>query len=354
MGVESFIIRRLLLVIPTVIGVTILIFAVTMLLSPETRAMIYIRDVKQLSSTEDIIILYGLRDPPHVQYLRWVQQVLAGNLGWGVTDNCPVLTSILRRMPRTVEIVLPSIPIIILVGIYFGVYAAVHQDRLADHLTRFWAIFGWSLPTFWLAIMLLAIFYGWLGLFPPGTGGCPLGTSGVQYVISDQWHSYTGIFTIDGLLNGQPWISLDALRHLVLPTIGLTIIQVALIIRVMRSSMLETLGKNYIITAKAKGLKNKEVINKHARRNALIPVMTISGMLTAGLLTGAIITETIYNIEGLGKWAAAAALGGGGTTGAVDVPSVLGFAMFACLVYVFANLIVDVLYAYLDPRIRLG
>jgi len=153
------------------------------------------------------------------------------------------------------------------------------------------------------------------------------------------------------LLNGQPWIAVDALKHLVLPTMGLTIIQVALIIRVMRSSMLETLGKNYIITAKAKGLKNSEVINRHARRNALIPVATIAGMLTAGLLTGVIITETIYDIQGLGRWAADAATGGGGS---VDIPAVMGFAMFTCIVYVFANLIVDVLYAYLDPRIRLG
>jgi len=352
MGLGSFIIRRLLLVIPTILGVTILIFAVTMMLSPATRAMIYIHDPKQLSSIEDIIRMYGLRDPAYEQYFRWLQQVLSGNLGWGITDKCPVLQSIITRLPRTAEIVLPSIPIIILVGIYFGVQAAVHQDRATDHVTRFWAIFGWSLPTFWLAIMLLAIFYGYLGWFPPGTAGYPLGNKAVQYVTGGQWHSYTGIFTIDGFLNGQAWISLDAIKHLVLPTMGLTIIQMALIIRVMRSSMLETLGKNYIITAKAKGLKNKEVINRHARRNALIPVMTLSGMLAAGLLTGAVITETIYGIQGLGLWAANAALGGTGG-GSVDVPSVLGFAMFACLVYVFANLIVDVLYAYLDPRIRL-
>jgi len=363
MGLGAYVIRRLLLVIPTVIGVTALIFAVTMILSPETRAMIYIHDVKQLGAIKDIIAMYGLADPPHIQYFRWMQQVLSGNLGWGVTDNAPVLTSILRRLPSTIEIVLPSIPIIILVGIFFGVKAAVHQDRPLDHITRFWAIFGWSLPTFWLAIMLLAIFYGWLGWFPPGVNGMPLGSHSVQYVtatwrdaqgqIHYNWTRYTGFYTIDGLLNGQPGITVDAIKHLVLPTMSLTIIQVALIIRVMRSSMLETLGKNYIITAKAKGLKNSEVINRHARRNALIPVATIAGMLTAGLLTGVIITETIYNIEGLGRWAAKAATGGFGG-GTVDIPAVLGFAMFTCLVYVFANLIVDVLYAYLDPRIRLG
>jgi peptide/nickel transport system permease protein len=352
MGLGTYIVRRLILMIPTILGVTILIFSVTMMLSPKLRATLYVHDIKEMSSLPEIIKLYGLDDPPYVQYFRWLQQVLSGNLGYGMTDNAPVLKSILYRLPRTVEIVLPSIPIIILVGIYLGVKAAVHQDRPLDHITRFWAIFGWSLPTFWLAIMLLAIFYSWLGWFPPGTNGMPLGNQAVLYVTGGgNWHTYTGLFTIDGLLNGQLWITLDALRHLVLPTLGLTIINVALVIRIMRSSMLETLGKNYIITAKAKGLKNSEVINKHARRNALIPVATISGMLAAGLITGAVITETIYGIEGLGRWAAQAATGSGGT---VDTPSVLGFAMFTCLVYVIANLIVDILYAYLDPRIRLG
>lgn len=351
MGLGTYIIRRILLIIPTVIGVTILLFGVTMLLSPQIRATLYVHDVKQLQAIPDIIKMYGLDDPFYVQYFRWVQQLLAGNLGYGQTDKLPVLTSILKRVPRTAEMVLPSIPLIILIGIYLGVKSAVNRDKWQDQLTRFWAIFGWSLPTFWLAIMLLAIFYSWLGWFPPGINGMPLGSENVIYVTSGQWRSYTGFFTIDGILNGRLDITLDAIRHLILPTMTLTIINVALLIRVMRSSMLETLGKNYIITAKAKGLKNSEVINKHARRNALIPVATLSGMLAAGLLTGAVITETIFNIEGLGKWAADAALGRGGT---VDIPSVLGFTLFACLVYVVSNLVVDILYAYLDPRIRLG
>jgi peptide/nickel transport system permease protein len=198
--------------------------------------------------------------------------------------------------------------------------------------------------------MLLFIFYAKLGWFLPGTSGLPLGSSSFITVTSKGWIQYTGMYTIDGLLNGKPEITLDALRHIALPTMALTIINIALLIRVTRSSMLETLGKNYIITARAKGLKNKEVINKHARRNALIPVATLSGMLAAGLLTGVVITETVYGIDGLGRWAAEAA----GTVGSPDVSGVLGFALFTCIVYVITNLLVDVLYAYLDPRIRLG
>jgi len=251
----------------------------------------------------------GFNDPPHEQYLNWLGHVLQGDLGYSQTAKTTVMKAILTKLPRTAEIVLPCIPIIILLGVYLGVKSATHRDTIVDHSTRVFAIIGWSLPTFWLGIMLIAIFFSWLNWFPMGTGGQPLGSPAVQFVTdrNSGWKTYTGFYTIDGLLNGQLWITLDALRHLVLPTATLTIISIALIIRIMRSSMLETLGKSYIITAKAKGLKNKEVINKHARRNALIPIATVSGLLVAGLLTGVVITETIFGIDGLGKWAAEAA-----------------------------------------------
>lgn len=349
MGLGTYIIRRLLLVIPTLLGVTILVFAVTMLFTPQQRAALYISDPKQLKDLSSIIKLYGLDDPPHLQYFRWLSQVLQGNLGYSQTSNKPVLQTIIERLPRTAEIVLPAIPLIIFIGIFLGVQSAVHRDTITDHVTRVFAIFGWSLPTFWLAIMLLFIFYSQLGWFAPGTGGRPLSVQSVITVTSPGWVTYTGLYTIDGLLNGKPEITIDALRHIALPTMSLTIINVALLIRVTRSSMLETLGKSYIVTARAKGLKNKEVINRHARRNALIPVATLSGMLAAGLLTGVVITETVYGIDGLGRWAADAA----GTVGSPDLPAVLGFTVFACLVYVISNLCVDIIYAYLDPRIRL-
>lgn len=357
MGLATFIIRRLLWVIPTILGVTILIFAVTMLFDPYTRAAIYINNPQDVSFLKGQTLDYlvhklGLDDPAYIQYLRWLGQALRGNLGFSELVNQPVLDAIVTRLPRTAEIVLPSIPIIVIVGVYLGVISATHRDTIIDHGTRVFAIFGWSLPTFWLAIMLLAIFGGWLGWFPPGNGGLPLGSAANEFVKTNRsWHTYTGMFTIDGLLNGQLWITLDALRHLVLPTMTLVIISIALIIRIMRSSMLETLGKSYIITARAKGLKNSQVINKHARRNALIPVATVSGLLVAGLLTGVVITETIFDINGLGRFAALAAGMGGGVP---DIPAILGFAMFTCIIYVTANLIVDILYAYLDPRIRLG
>jgi dipeptide transport system permease protein len=336
------------LLIPTLLGVVILVFAVTQMFTPEQRATLYIKSEKQLGQIDNIIRIYHLDQPAIVQFQEWFSQLLHGNLGYSTTAAKPVLQALMEKLPATFELVIWSLPITILFGIYLGVQSAVHRDKLPDHITRTLAIIGYSLPTFWLGIILMAVFYAYLGWFPPER----VGTDVAFFIyMSGHWHTYTGLLTLDGLLNGQPWITVDVLRHMVLPTITLVTINIALIMRVMRSSMLEALGKGYVMAARAKGLSNVQVINKHARRNALIPVMTVAGLLTAGLLTGVVITESIFNIDGIGKWAANAAAGGGSVP---DVPAVLGFALFTGIVFVFANLIVDVMYAYIDPRIRLG
>ena len=348
MGLGEFVIRRALLMIPTLLGVVVLIFAVTQMFTPQQRATLYIRSERELSQIDTIISVYHLNASVLVQMEGWLSQVFQGNLGFSTTAGAPVLQAMLQKLPATFELVIWSVPITIFLGIYLGVQSAVHRDKLPDHVTRIVSIIWYSLPAFWLGIMLIAIFFSALGVFPPERTGM----AAYDFIyLSGKWHFYTGLLTIDGLLNRQPWITLDVLYHMVLPTVTLVVIQIALIVRVMRSSMLEALGKGYVMAARAKGLSNVQVINKHARRNALIPVMTIAGLLTAGLLTGVVITETVFNIDGVGRWAALAA---GGSGGVPDVPAVLGFALFTGIVYVVANLIVDVMYAYVDPRIRLG
>jgi len=342
MGLRSYIIRRVLLMIPTLIGLTLLIFAVIQFFSPVQRATLYLTNPKELGALENVIKKYGLDQPVYVQYFFWIREVLNGNLGWSKSINYPVAKAIFSRAPATAEIAIASAPIIILLGIYLGVKSAVHRDKLIDHATRTLSIIGWSLPTFWFGLILISIFFVGLGWFPTGR----LGADANVVVNSASFIRYTGLNTIDGLLNGQPWITVDAIRHLVLPVVTLTVVIIALIIRIMRSSMLESLNKGYIVAARAKGLAQNEVINKHARRNALIPVATVSGMLTAGMLTGLVITEYVFNIHGIGEYAAKAAVD-------LDVPGVLGFALFSGVIFVIANLIVDVLYAYIDPRIRL-
>ncbi len=345
MGLRAFIIRRLLLVIPTLMGATLLIFAVTQIFSPVARATLYITNVQQFTpeEIENVIKTYGLTDPAYMQFSRWFAQVLSGNLGFSRTARLPVTKALLAKFPATAELTLTAIPFIIIIGIYLGVKSAVHRDKPIDHITRTFSIIGYSLPSFWFGIVLIAIFYVGLGLFPTRR----LSSGAFDFVMtSPSFTRFTGLMTVDGLLNGQTWIFWDAIQHMVLPVTVLIVIQIAAIVRIMRSSMLEALGKGYIVTARAKGLSQKEVINKHARRNALIPTVTLSGMMVAGMLNGLVITETVFAYGGVGQWAAASAI-------SMDIAAVLGFTLFSGFLFVISNLIVDILYAYLDPRIRL-
>jgi ABC-type dipeptide/oligopeptide/nickel transport system permease component len=345
LGLASYIIRRLLLMVPVMIGVSLLIFAITMLFSPYQRATLYVRNPQALkpATIESIIAKYNLNGSVLVQYYNWLTEVFQGSLGWSTSVREPVVTAMVERFPATFEIVMIAAPVIVILGIYLGVQSAVHKDTPIDHATRSIAILGWSLPSFWLGILLVSIFYVYLGWLPRGGR---LSWNVEAFVNSNSFARYTGFNILDGILNGQLWVSWDALLHVLLPAVVIISIDIALIIRIMRSSMLEALNKNYIIAARAKGLDEKVVINRHARRNALIPVITLSGLLVGGLMTGLTITETVFAIGGLGRWAATAALN-------IDMPSVLGFAMFTAIVFVLTNLIVDILYAYVDPRIRM-
>lgn len=342
-GLRTYVIRRLILLIPTLIGITILIFGITQLFDPVERASLYITNPKQARFAEEIIKKYGLDQPFYIQYFNWLSQVIQGNLGWSQSLHMPVLEALMTRFSATAELVLYSAPLIIILGIFLGKISAVKRNTAIDHMTRVIAIIGWSLPAFWLGIILLAVFYGGLGIFPPGR----LSPWAEAMIRSGEFKVYTGLYTIDAILNLNWPIFVDALSHLVLPVITLTTINVALIMRVMRSSMLEQLSKTYIIAARARGLDEKTVIDRHASKNALIPVITLSGLLTAGLLSGMVITETIFEFKGIGYFAAHAAT-------QLDIPAVLGFALFAGIIFVIANLIVDILYAYIDPRIKLG
>jgi len=204
------------------------------------------------------------------------------------------------------------------------------------------SIIGWSIPIFVFALIVLMIFYAKLEWFPPGR----LSDQAQRIVLSDEFSRYTQLNTIDSVLNGRGDILVDAVRHLVLPVLSLSYLNWALVLRVTRSSMLETLRQDYLTTARAKGITERNVVNKHALPNALIPVATIGGLVLIGLLNGVVITETVFNYPGIGSFMAQAAI-------TLDVISVLGIALYAGVVLVFGNLVVDLLYAFLDPRIRL-
>jgi peptide/nickel transport system permease protein len=352
----AYIIRRLLILPIILLGVTILIFAMLQVLGPVERSALYVRDIPRNESQVDAIIQrYGLDKPFYVQYWNWLvgttdQQtgervggVLRGDLGFSRTGREPVLQVLIRRFPATLELALWSIVPVIIFGIWLGVKAALNHNRPVDQSLRVFAILGWSFPTFVFALLLLLVFYARLDWFQPGR----LSTEFSQEILKPGFTSYTNLITIDSLLNLRFDIFLDALRHLVMPVVTLSVISVALLLKVTRSAMLEEMRQDYVTTARAKGMPEKTVVNRHIRRNALIPVITVAGLTLAGLLNGVVITETVFNYPGIGSWAAEAAV-------SLDVLSMLGYALFTAVLIIVANLIVDIMYAVLDPRVRLS
>jgi peptide/nickel transport system permease protein len=223
-----------------------------------------------------------------------------------------------------------------------GVLSAVNHNKIVDQILRVFSITGWSIPTFVFGLGVLMIFYARLGWFPPDR----LSDWATRIVQSEAFVRYTQLNTIDALLNLRFDIFLDALRHLVLPVTTLSYLNWAYMLRVTRSSMLDTLRQDYITTARSKGLAERVVIWKHALSNALIPVITVGGLVLVSLLNGVVITETVFNYPGMGSFLAEAAL-------SLDVVSVLGVTLFSSIILVGGNLVVDVLYGFVDPRIRL-
>lgn len=344
MSLVNYIIRRLFFMIFVLVGVSVLVFSVMMLLPPGMRAAAYVTNEKiSPDQFESIIRTYGLDDPAPVQYFRWAKNIFKGDFGYSATAEAPVAQAFGRYFPVTFELVLYATPLIIIFGIWLGMLGAIHKDTPIDHGSRIFAIVGYSLPTFWLGLLLLMLFYGLLGIFPPGT----LSNGGKTILYSDGFHRYTSLITIDALLNGEWGLFKDAFNHLLLPIINLVILSSALIMRLTRSNMLEQLGQDYIRTALAKGADKRTINYTHARRNAMLPVITISGAMFARMMGGMVITETIFSRKGLGWWMARAAT-------QLDVSAIMFNVLFLGAVFATVNLIVDIIYAAIDPRIRLG
>ncbi len=291
---------------------------------------------------EELVARYGLDKPFHIQYYEWLKKVLRGNLGWSPSARMPVAEAIARYFPATVELMLLGGVIVFAGGIFLGTYAATHHNRPIDQVARVGTIFGVSLPEFIFGLILLVIFYAWLGWFPPGR----LSNWAEDVVYLSAFESYTGMILIDSLLNKRFDIFLDGLRHLILPALAYSIGMVSTMLRMMRSSLLETLRKDYVVTARAKGLMERVVIKKHARRNALLPVVTLGGTIVAKMLGGAVIVETVFNYRGMGLFIVTAAQG-------LDFPAILGASLLIGLIIILANLAVDMLYMVLDPRVTL-
>ena len=343
----AYIIRRLLLLPLILFGITLIIFGMMQLLGPDKLLAAYVDpNTFNKLSNEELEALkekYGLNDPMVVRYAKWLNGVLHGDLGWSVVGKMPVKDALLQRIPYTAELALYAVFPVVGIGIWLGMIAAVHRDKFIDHAIRIFAVVGWSFPDFVFGLFVLMVFYSWLGWLPPGN----LSLWADEIVRSSHFHHYTYLLTIDALLNGKFNIFWDDLRHLIGPIMTISWLWWAYLLRITRSSMLEVLNKEYIRTARAKGLDERVVINKHARRNAMIPVTTVGGAMVINLFAGTVIVEVIFNRTGLGRFTASAAT-------QLDYAAIMGSALFYSTILVLGNLIIDVLYAVIDPRIRLG
>lgn len=355
----QFLVRRLLLVLPVLVGILLVTFTITRLV-PGDPCYVMLGEHATVDTCNQFKARFGLDKSLPEQFVRYVWNIMQGDFGNSLKDRRPITTIISERLPLTIELTLLAMIFASTFGVLLGVISALNRNSLIDTLTMIGANIGVSMPVFWLGLLLAYLFALVLKDTPfqlPPSGRLSAGVSlvplaktwGIQNATGFKAFflsllSYSAI--MNGILTGNWKLVWDALRHLILPAVAVGTISMAVIARMTRSSLLDVLGQDYIRTARAKGLRYARVINHHALRNALVPIVTIIGIQTGGLLSGAVLTETIFSLPGVGSRLVEAILGR-------DYPVVQGFSVVIAFIFVFTNLIVDASYAYLDPRIRL-
>ncbi len=331
-----FIIRRLLLLLPILIGVSILVFVWIRLL-PGGPAQGLLGERATPQSIAQINRQFGLNRPIYVQYWRYLDETVVHlNLGTSITSFRPVTDEIRIRFPATVELALGAMIFAVTFGIPLGFLAAKRYGSAFDHGSLLASLIGISIPIFFLGLILKYIFSVRLGWLP---------SIGRENVLADYNHP-TGFYVLDAIIERNPSQLWDAIQHLILPAIALGSIPLAIIARITRASVLDVQNEDYVRTARAKGLPPREVDSRHVLRNAMLPITTIIGLQTGLLLSGAVLTETVFAWPGIGSWLKDAIF-------ARDYPVLQGGILFLAVVFVVVNLLVDISYAFLNPRIRL-
>ncbi len=355
----QFILRRLTLLIPVLLGILLVTFVIVRLI-PGDPCVAMLGERATPVQCNAFRERFGLNDPLPVQFIRYLYNVVQGNLGNSIRFGRPVVDIISERLPMTIELTICAMLFSSIIGIFLGIVSAVRRGSWVDTVTMIWANIGVSMPVFWLGLMLAYVFALLLKgtpFFIPPSGRFSSGISLTPLLRFWHMEDATGFvrFGVNFLSNMVLFNSVvtgnwtqfkDELWHLILPAVAVGTIPLSIIARMTRSSLLEVLGLDYIRTARAKGLRQRVVIMKHALRNALIPIVTIIGLQTGGLLSGAILTETVFLLPGVGTQLVASIL-------ARDYAVVQGFTIIIAIIFVMVNLIVDISYAYLDPRIRL-
>ena len=331
-----FVVRRLLLLVPILLGLSILIFGwIRALPGSQAESLLGERATPQL--VQAYKEKYGFNRPVPLQYLEYLRATVSGDLGTSIASHRSVVSEFENRFPATIELAGSAMLFAILLGIPLGFIAAKKYGTIFDHASLVVSLVGISTPIFFLALILKYIFavrLGWL----PSVG---------RIDILDTTKHPTNFYLLDALIQGEWGTLWDVIKHLILPGIALGSIPLAIIARITRAAVLDVQNEDYVRTARAKGLPPITVDERHVLRNALLPVTTVIGLQTGLLLSGAILTETVFDLQGVGQYAA-------DSVGQLDIPPVLAIVMFGAFFVVLLNTVVDILYAALDPRIRLS
>ena len=349
----------MLVAIPVLLGIVFIVFALARVVPGDPcRAVLGERATDEICN--EFIHRNGLDQPIPVQFLAYLQQLAAGDLGTSIKHSEPVTALLIQRLPTTIELTIMAMIFAVCVGVPLGLISAYRHNSKTDVGTMVFANFGVSMPVFVLGLLLAFLFAIVLkntpfalppsGRLSSGVTVTPLavvwGLQNLDGPLRAILDFVSGIYIFSSLITGQWGATVDAFRHLILPAIALGTIPLAIIARITRSSLLEVLGQDYVRTARAKGLAERSVVLKHATRNALLPVVTIIGLQLGALLSGAVLTETVFNLAGVGRSLYEAITGR-------DYVVIQGFTLLIAVIYVVINLAVDISYGFLDPRVRL-
>ncbi len=335
----GYLVRRIAVIPFLLLAIVTVAFILSRLVPADPLATILSqRDITNPIAVAHAKQQWGLNHPVPVQYWRYLDNLLHGNLGTSFITKEGVGHDLAQRLPATLELAVAAVIIAVIASVGLGILTARRQNTLVDHGGRFFAILGSSIPVYWLGLLLALIFGVKLGWLPLSGRLAPSATPPPHY---------TGFYTVDALLSGQMSTFWQATRHLVLPAFCLAWGIIGTLTRIVRASMVESLGEDYVRTARAKGLNERLILFRHAFRNALIPTMTITGFSVAYLITGAVFVETIFSWPGVGSYTVNAAE-------SLDFPAIMGVTLLAGASFLIVNLLTDVGYAYADPRVRLG
>ena len=337
MKLTIYVLRRLFFMIFIMIGVTLIVFTISRAV-PGDPALLLSGEGATKEDIQNLRKQWGLDKPAYQQYLIYLKNLLRGDLGKSIFTGRPVTHDLKLFFPATLELTVVSLFIAVVLGMLSGIVSARHKDKLVDHGSRLFSLVGISMPIFWLGLLLLIVVYYKFGLLFPG-GRLSNNMSAPA--------RFTGLYVIDSLLSGN-WATLkNSILHLILPSICLAMNALGRISRMSRASILNIIHENYVRTAESKGLPKWVTNYRYVLRNALLPVITLIGVMFGRLLSGAIITEVIFAWPGLGRYAVEATM-------AHDFVPLMGFSVLVSFLYGISNLLVDILYALLDPRVEIG